>query len=373
MEIKFSSLKLPKTGVVVFLVNESLKLSKSLKQVDKDSGGVVERAIKSSDFKGKKGKFLSIVGAEGFGRIILLGTGGKKANEKDGASSELDAINLGGNLCSYLNSEKVKTANVIIEEKLGKVTEGSVAANIAYGVNLKSYYFGKYFTKKKKDELPSLTSISFLLQDSSGAKKLYSTNEGIAKGVFLARDVVSEPPNVIYPDSYAKRMKKELTPLGVKVEILDVAAMKKLGMGALLGVGQGSRQDSRMVIMQWNGAAKKTDKPVAFVGKGVTFDTGGISIKPSNGMEEMKYDMGGSASVVGTICALAARKAKVNAVGVIGLAENMPDGNAQRPSDVVTSMSGQTIEVLNTDAEGRLVLADALWYTQDRFKATVYD
>jgi leucyl aminopeptidase len=172
---------------------------------------------------------------------------------------------------------------------------------------------------------------------------------------------------VIYPDSYAKECKKHLEKLGVKVEVLGEAQMKKLGMGSLLGVGQGSRKESKLVVMHWMGG-KKTDKPVAFVGKGVTFDTGGISIKPSANMGDMKYDMGGSGTVVGLMKALAGRKAKANVIGVIGLVENMPDGDAIRPGDVLTSMSGQTIEVLNTDAEGRLVLADALWYTQDRFK-----
>jgi len=181
---------------------------------------------------------------------------------------------------------------------------------------------------------------------------------------------VTEPPNVIYPDSLAKRC-KELTKLGVKVEVLGEPQMRRLGMWALLGVGQGSIRESRLVVMRWNGkrgAKAKKDKPVCFVGKGITFDTGGISLKPAGGMEEMKYDMGGSGVVIGLMKALAGRKAKVNAVGVIALAENMPGSNAQRPSDVVTSMSGQTIEVLNTDAEGRLVLADALHYANTRFK-----
>ena len=178
---------------------------------------------------------------------------------------------------------------------------------------------------------------------------------------------MTEPPNLLYPENYAE-LTKSLKEFGVKVEILDEKEMKKLGMGALLGVGQGSSRESRLVIMQWNGANDKNDAPVAFIGKGVTFDSGGISLKPGSGMEEMKWDMAGSAVVVGLMKALACRKAKVNAVGVIGLVENMPSGNAQRPSDVVTTMSGKTVEILNTDAEGRLVLCDALWYTQDRFK-----
>ena len=201
---------------------------------------------------------------------------------------------------------------------------------------------------------------------------MYQAKDKVADGVFFTRDLVSEPANVLYPVTLAKQA-QTLSKLGIKVEVLNEAQMAKLGMGALLGVGQGSIRESRMVVMQWNGAdkpakGKKAEAPIAFVGKGVTFDTGGISIKPSGGMEDMKWDMGGSGVVIGLMKALAGRKAKVNAVGVVGLVENMPGGNAQRPGDIVTSMSGQTIEVLNTDAEGRLVLADALWYTKERFK-----
>jgi leucyl aminopeptidase len=184
--------------------------------------------------------------------------------------------------------------------------------------------------------------------------------------VLLTLDLVNEQSNFLYPEEFAKRA-KALTKVGVKVEVLGEAQMKKLGMGSLLGVGQGSTRESQLVVMRWSGG-KAGDKPVAFVGKGVCFDTGGISLKPPAGMEDMKGDMGGAACVTGLLYALAARKARVNAVGVIGVVENMPDGNAQRPGDIVTSMSGQTIEVINTDAEGRLVLADALWYTAKRFQ-----
>jgi leucyl aminopeptidase len=182
----------------------------------------------------------------------------------------------------------------------------------------------------------------------------------------MARDLVNEPPNVLFPIEFARRA-AGLRKLGVGIDVLDVKAMTKLGMGALLGVGQGSRQDSRIVVMRWNGGKKGTS-PIAFIGKGVCFDTGGISIKPAAGMEDMKGDMAGAACVVGLMQALAARKAKVNAVGAIGLVENMPDGNAQRPGDIVTSMSGQTIEIINTDAEGRLVLADVCHYVNTKFK-----
>ncbi len=204
------------------------------------------------------------------------------------------------------------------------------------------------------------------MADVAAAKKAFVPSDAVTDGVLIARDLVNEPPNVLYPVEFARRAAR-LRKLGVEVEVLDVKAMTKLGMGALLGVAQGSTQPGRMVIMRWNGG-KKGDKPVAFVGKGVCFDTGGISIKPAGSMEEMKGDMAGAACVVGLMHALAARKAKVNVVGAIGLVENMPDGNAQRPGDIVTSMSGQTIEIINTDAEGRLVLADVLWYVAKTYK-----
>ena len=245
------------------------------------------------------------------------------------------------------------------------VRAGDAAANLAYGAKLRSYRFDKYKTQLKDDAKPSVKNMKVLSRVTGAARKAYAPLAKIADGVAMTRDLVSEPPNVLYPESLANRC-KELTKLGVKVQILGEAQMKRLGMGALLGVGQGSIRESRMVVMQWNGGAVK-DQPVAFVGKGVTFDTGGISLKPGAGMEDMKWDMGGAGVVIGLMKSLAGRKAKANVVGVVGLVENMPDGNAQRPGDIVTTMSGQTIEILNTDAEGRLVLADALHYTINRF------
>ena len=208
--------------------------------------------------------------------------------------------------------------------------------------------------------------ISLAVDDVAAARKALAPSAHVVDGVIMARELVNEPPNVLYPVEFARRA-SQLRKLGVDVEILDVKAMTKLGMGALLGVAQGSTQPGRTVIMRWNGG-KRGDQPVAFIGKGVCFDTGGISIKGAASMEDMKGDMGGAACVVGLMHALAARKAKVNVVGAIGLVENMPDGNAQRPGDIVTSMSGQTIEIINTDAEGRLVLADVLWYVAKKFK-----
>jgi leucyl aminopeptidase len=208
--------------------------------------------------------------------------------------------------------------------------------------------------------------VSIAVTDTGAARKALAPYGHVADGVIMARDLVNEPPNVLYPEEFARRA-GGLRKLGVDVSVLDVKAMTRLGMGALLGVAQGSARPGRMVVMRWNGG-KRGEQPVAFIGKGVCFDTGGISIKPSGSMEDMKGDMGGAACVVGLMHALAARKARTNVVGAIGLVENMPDGNAQRPGDIVTSMSGQTIEIINTDAEGRLVLADVLWYVATKFK-----
>ena len=234
------------------------------------------------------------------------------------------------------------------------------------GFNLKSYTFNKYKTtnKEKINKKIIFKIITSHKENMQNNDKYY---DAIKEGVFLTRDLVSEPPNVLNPKKYTEEIKK-LTKLGLKVEILNESKLKKLGMNSLLGVGQGSENETFLVVIKWNGAKNNFGKPLAFVGKGVCFDTGGISLKPPKFMEEMKYDMGGSAVVVGLMKSLALRKAKVNAIGVVGLVENMPDGNAQRPGDIVKSYSGKTIEVLNTDAEGRLVLADALTYTEEKFK-----
>jgi leucyl aminopeptidase len=234
-------------------------------------------------------------------------------------------------------------------------------------VFLRAYSFDRYKTKRKDDDKrPASVKVTVAVGDVAAARKAYERRAAVADGVVMARDLVNEPANVLYPEEFARRT-LALKKVGVAVEVLDIKAMKKLGMGALLGVGQGSVRESRVVVMRWDGG-KKSAAPVAFIGKGVCFDTGGISIKPAASMEDMKGDMAGAACVVGLMHALAARKARVNAVGVIGVVENMPDGNAQRPGDIVTSMSGQTIEIINTDAEGRLVLADVVWYTEKRFK-----
>jgi len=241
-----------------------------------------------------------------------------------------------------------------------------LVARAFYALSLSSYRFDAYFSSSQSERACDLNEAVILCDDPAAAELALAPLKAVIAGVTMARDLVSEPANILNPETYAQRL-SNLNISGLSVEVLSVSEMQALGMNALLGVGQGSVKESKLVIMQWNGGQSQT-APVAFVGKGVTFDTGGISIKPAEGMEDMKWDMGGSAAVVGTMISLALRNAQVNAVGVVGLVENMPDGNAQRPGDVVKAMSGTTIEVINTDAEGRLVLADALWYTQTRFK-----
>ncbi len=362
MKILFAEPRLPKKGAIVVGVAEDRKLSPTAAVLDKQSGGALQRALASSRFTGRNDETLTILAPTklDFSRILLVGVG------KPGTSDLIQWQNRGGQIVALLNAAG-ETSVAIVVDPVGDNDPG-VAANIAFGARLRGYRFDKYRTKQKPEQKPTLKEVAILVADPGAAKHAFQPLDKLADGVFFTRDLVSEPANVIYPETLAAAA-KSLTKLGVTVEVLDEKQMKKLGMGALLGVGQGSARPPRLVVMQWKGNPKaKNAAPVAFIGKGVTFDSGGISIKPAAGMEDMKWDMGGSGVVIGLMKALAGRKAKVNAVGVVGLVENMPSGTAQRPGDIVTSMSGQTIEVLNTDAEGRLVLADALWYCQDRFK-----
>ncbi|XBQ16015.1 MAG: leucyl aminopeptidase [Oceanicaulis sp.] len=355
MKIKFAD---SASGQAVAVpVYAGTTLSEAAKGLDSDASGALTRAIEASRFTGASGQTLEIAAPSGVdaARIVLFGLGEKK--DVDGNALEKAAA---GIVKSLLTSG-VKSLSI----RLDGAADLEGAARAGLGATLGAYRFDKYRTKLSDDKKPSLTEVEIVVDDSKAAKKTWKDWEAVAEGVQLARDLVMEAPNVLGPEEYARRVQK-LDKLGLEIEVLGEKEMKKLGMHALLGVGQGSAQESQMVVMKWNGG-KSGDKPVAFVGKGVTFDTGGISLKPGQGMDEMKGDMGGSAAVVGAMSALAGRKAKVNAIGIIGLVENMPDGKAQRPGDIVTSMSGQTIEILNTDAEGRLVLADCLWYCQQEF------
>ncbi|MEQ9811630.1 MAG: leucyl aminopeptidase [Azospirillaceae bacterium] len=361
MKITFSAPKPEAAGALVVGVLEKGRLTPSATALDEASGGALAKAIKGAPrFTGKLEQIQNMPAPTSLkaDTVILVGLGNGKGIDAQKAQR------LGGVIAAKLLALGVKEATVDLNGMESDSAE--FAANLAAGMRLRSYRFDKYRTKQKAEDKPALKKLTVATPDQKGAKKLFGDLDRVVDGVFLTRDLVSEPPNVLFPDSFAERA-RELEKLGVEIEVLDAKQMKKLGMGALLGVGQGSQHESRLVVMQWKGG-RKADAPVAFVGKGVTFDTGGISLKPGQGMWDMKWDMGGAGVVTGLMAALAGRKAKTNAVGVIGLVENMPDGNAQRPGDIVTSMSGQTIEVWNTDAEGRLVLADALWYTVDRFK-----
>ena len=366
MKISFSDLKLPRSGALVVGVAAKKTLLPTAKLVDKNTDGALTRAIGASRFEGKKGQWLTVMGPKGVGagRVMLCGLG------ELAELSETDLQTVGGEAVGKVLTSGEKSLTVALDplssgRKKG-IGDDQAAAHVGYGAVLASYRFDKYATKKKPTELPSLTGVTIATKAHTAARRAYGALGKIAEGVFLTRDLVTEPANVMTPSKLADAC-RDLKKLGVKVEVLGEDRMRKLGMGALLGVGQGSAEESKLAIMQWQGGTQR-QKPLAFVGKGVTFDTGGISIKPAAGMEEMKWDMGGAGTVVGLMKALAGRKAKANVVGVVALVENMPSGRAQRPGDVVTSMSGQTIEVINTDAEGRLILADAMWYTQGRFK-----
>ncbi|OCJ18224.1 leucyl aminopeptidase [Rhizobium sp. AC44/96] len=329
-----------------------------------DPSGQIAKAAKVAGFAAKSMSVLDIVAPADSAaeRIFAIGLG--KAQQL----TAHDWLKAGGTAASKLkNATKV----AIFVDAPGVDVGASAVADFALGMLLRGYSFDTYKTKKNDEENNgksgnSVVKVTIVTANASEAAKAFKVAQSVADGVNLARDLVNEPPNVLGPVEFAAKA-KELEKLGVEVEILTEKEMQKLGMGALLGVAQGSVRPPRLAIMQWKGG-KSGESPVAFIGKGVVFDTGGISIKPAAGMEEMKGDMGGAAAVTGLMYVLAARKAAANVVGIIGLVENMPDGNAQRPGDIVTSMSGQTIEVINTDAEGRLVLCDALWYCNDRFK-----
>jgi leucyl aminopeptidase len=361
VKVGFVQFSTPPRGILVVLCDDGLKLGPATRKALGTAANLVKRAAATSQFKGKSGSTLDILAPEGIKiqSLIVIGTG------KTSELKEKDFLKFGG-----IAAGKLRPGNdalTIIAESPDGALKPESAAAIATGARLRAYKFDRYKTKKKDGEDGVLRAEALIaVDDVAAARKAFAPNAHTVDGVVMARELVNEPPNVLFPVEFARRA-AQLRKLGVNVEILDVKAMSKLGMGALLGVAQGSTRPGRTVIMRWNGG-KRGDQPVAFIGKGVCFDTGGISIKGAANMEDMKGDMGGAACVVGLMHALAARKAKVNAVGAIGLVENMPDGNAQRPGDIVTSMSGQTIEIINTDAEGRLVLADVLWYVTKKFK-----
>jgi leucyl aminopeptidase len=348
-------------GVLVTFCADGLKFGPATQKALSPTGDLYRRAAAADRFTGKTASALDIIAPTALDvpRVIVVGTG------KERELRDRDLVRLGGVAMGSIPAAARQAT--IMAEFAGGVLKAEQITDLALGLRLRAYRFDRYKTKRKEgEERAEKIEVDIACANPAAAERAWSRALGLADGIVLARDLVNEPANVLYPGEFARRA-SELRKLGVAVEVLDVAAMRKLGMRALLGVGQGSAHESKVVVMRWNGGKRGAD-PIAFIGKGVCFDSGGISIKPAAGMEDMKGDMAGAACVVGLLHALAARKAKVNAVGVIGLVENMPDGKAQRPGDIVTSMSGQTIEVINTDAEGRLVLADLLYYVNKRFK-----
>ena len=352
MNIQFSDLSIPSSGVVAALVATGGELTGIAAELDQLTDGTLSRAIAVDNFNGEEEQVLNIIAPANtdLQRIVLLGAGNRDT---------LTIENAGGLFASEAVALGFSEATMLIDD-------ANEAAHFAYGAQLGGYRFDKFRTNENLQ--PKATLINLIIGSSNleAADAAFAPLEAVAEGVNITRDLIWEPANSLNPESYAEfcqSLKKE----GLEVEILGEDQMNELGMGALVGVGQGSMWESQLVILKHNGGANN-EAPIAFIGKGVTFDTGGLSLKPSSSMERMKEDMGGAATVTGLMVALAKRQANVNAIGILGLVENMPSQAAQRPSDVVHTMSGQTVEVMNTDAEGRLVLCDAMTYTQRTFK-----
>ena len=361
LKLEFAPLGAPAKGVLVLFCEDGVKFGSAARRALAPTGDLVRRAAAADRFKGKNASTLDLVAPPGLdlSRLVIVGVG--KARDLKAQ----DFVKLGGIAMGKIPAAASEAT--LIADLPGGAVKPERAADMALGVQLRAYAFERYKTKRKDDEEKATkVKVTIAVAGVAAVEKAFAARAAVADGVAIARDLVNEPANVLYPEEFARRA-GSLKKLGAVVDVLGVKEMKKLGMNALLGVGQGSGHESRTVIMRWNGG-KRGVAPLAFVGKGVCFDTGGISIKPAASMEDMKGDMAGAACVVGLMHALAARKAKVNAVGAIGIVENMPDGRAQRPGDIVTTMSGQTIEIINTDAEGRLVLSDLLHYVNKHFK-----
>lgn len=356
-EVSFSELHLPSAGeIVLFSFKEQVK-TELFDKIDQAVNGALTRAIAAEQFNGKFGDTcVLLTPSNAFSHIVFIGLG------EHGDFNQALAKQAGGIAAGVLRN-KTTQLDFVLDQSLSEF-----AGQIALGAVLSNYHFDLYQTDaEKKRKYKKLQKINFFVPNPNLAKNDWQKLSAVAEGIYLTRNLVNEPANILTPPVFAERIQK-LQSLGLTIEVLDRSKMQELGFGALLGVAQGSNAEARTVIIRWNGNPDDHEAPLAFLGKGVTFDSGGISLKPAAGMDEMKTDMAGAATVVGLMSVLAKRKAKVNVIGVVGLVENMVSGNAQRPGDIVRSASGQTIEVLNTDAEGRLVLADILWYTQDRFK-----
>ena len=365
MRVTFGRPTNPQTSALAVFAHKDGVLTRGAQ--GREEGGRLARAIQAGRFDGDVASVAELLAPAGIeaSRLLIVGLG--VAGKADRGAFE----RIGGALAARLLTSG-ETTLVVDMDGVDDIAlnRSEAAARLAYGAVLRAYRFDTYRTKLTDKQKPTLAEI-VIVNAGDGAQAAFDRLQAAADGVYFARDLVSEPANIVYPESFVERARKALEGTGVEIEVLGEAEMAKLGMGSLLGVSQGSIRDAQLLIMKWDGTGGAAKKPVVFVGKGVTFDTGGISIKPAAGMEEMKWDMGGAGAVAGTMLALARRKAKAHVIGVCGLVENMPDGNAQRPGDVVTSMSGQTIEVINTDAEGRLVLCDAIWYAQETWQPEV--
>lgn len=353
MHVTFAAARPVDAGVVALPVEKDGLDRIAAGALDDATLALARGAAKAGRFEGEAGSIveLFVPGADGANRVLLLGVG---------SGSETDYERAGGALTARFLTSGVTSITVDFASLAGAPSARAVA-RLASGAVQRGWRHDVYRTRLTDKQKPTLDEI-VLAGAGEGSEAAYAEQAAVTDGLDLTRGLVSDPPNIVYPESFVERC-RHLAELGVEIEVLDRAAMEKLGMGALLGVAQGSVREARLLAMRWNGKGEG-DIDVALVGKGVTFDTGGISIKPAAGMEDMKWDMGGAGAVAGAMKALATRKAKANVIGVCGLVENMPDGNAQRPGDIVTSMSGQTIEVINTDAEGRLVLCDAITWVQ---------
>ena len=358
MKISFSNKFDSNDNKVIIYSNKTHLLTKvKLNTVEKN---LIEKIEKLNKSKKSFTELFSVSEGKQIKKILI-------SKIKSESKSDIEA--LAGRILNQLERHNIERVSVVFElDSTRKDLLESIKA-LTYGFLMKDYRFEKYKTITKKDF--KIESLSFVFEATQSEKRVLESHIQMVKGIYLTRDLVSEPANELYPEKFVQ-LCNVLNKVGIKSEILNEKQIKKLGMNALMGVAQGSVKPPRVLVMKWNGKKDKNfANPLSFIGKGVTFDTGGISIKPSGGMEDMKWDMGGAAVVAGLMYTLAIRKSKANVVGVVGLVENMPDGNAQRPGDIVKSMSGQTIEVLNTDAEGRLVLADVITYVRKKYKPSL--
>ncbi len=366
MKIDFQA-KVPAGATVqVLFVADDRQLTGQAEGLDRASDGALSRALAAPRFTGKQGQILDILSPAGLKlrRLLIVGLGVPRE------LSVLGARDVGAAIVAHLQAEHEPAATVLVDLPKGlKLDEGSFAANLVLGARLRNYRFDKYRKSRPAEDPKPLKALTVVTGAQTAARKTAERLDAVANGIALARDLTNEPPVTLYPETFVARA-KELSKLGVEVKALDEKDMAKLGMGGVLAVGGGSKRPPRLLILRWNGTKgkKKGDGPVALVGKGVCFDSGGLCIKTGAQMETMKGDMAGGAAVVGTIRALAERKAAVDVVGIVALVENMPSGSAFKPGDVVTTMAGKTMEIFDTDAEGRVILVDALWYVVQNYK-----